>query len=99
MITIKRDETGHYHYINNSPPNFWPRTCVCGLSFNSCETRDAHKCLTKQELLMLAADKIVELAEKLLIDYNELHDDPAKDELFGFPMEDAIEEYRSLKNG
>lgn len=73
--------------------------CRCpNLVFNTYEARHAHICpLTREEQLIIAADKIVELAEKLLGDYNDLHDNSVKDELFGFPLEDAIENYRSLR--
>lgn len=73
--------------------------CSCeGLAFKTYKARKAHKCPPKNKQLIVATDKVIELARKLLSDYNKLHDDYSKDQTFGFPLEDAINDYLDLKN-
>jgi hypothetical protein len=71
--------------------------CMCGLTFNSYEARHDHRCPpTKQELLMKAADKVVEAAEKVLVDYKYLHQSYFGTAWLGV-LEEAIEEYKRHK--
>lgn len=74
--------------------------CRCaGLDFFTYEDRHAHECPpTKDELVLTAADKLVELVEKLLED-SDLHDNPTNYKFLIEPSIAAIQEYKTLRDG
>jgi hypothetical protein len=70
-------------------------SCNCGLSFDTYEKRHEHICPpTKEELLLLAADKVVKETEDLLAEYQEYSHESLNVE----PTYEAIEEYKQLRN-